>query len=167
MEIWMIIVLAVVAIILIFVLIGLAFDAGYKRDIKKKAADCLWCDRKRNRLGLPWTFSKYSISEDRIFVQRGLFRTIYDEVRLYRILDVKMSQSLWQKIIAVGSIEVHSSDKSLGCFTMINIKKPMMVKELLSNQVEEQRDKHRVYSRESMHDMPDEYEDHHDSDDIM
>ena len=45
----------------------------------------LWSARKRNALGLPWTFTKYAFTEDRLFVTTGLLKTVEDEVRLYRI----------------------------------------------------------------------------------
>ena len=145
----------VVAIVVILVLIGVAFNAGFKRDQKKMGEECLWHDRKRTKLGLPWSFTKYSLSEDRIFIQTGFAKTTYDEARLYRVLDVKMTQTLGQKIIGIGTVTLHTSDKALGCFSMINIKNPMEVKEMISKNVEIQRDKHRVYSRESMVDYDD------------
>jgi len=155
----MILVCVLIAIIVILVLIGLAFQAGYKKDGKKDDVEYLWHDRKRNKLGLPWSFVKYLLSEDRFFRQTGFFKTNYDEVRLYRILDVKMSQTLLQKMTNLGTITVHSSDKSLGCFEIANVKNPKTIKELLSEQVEIQRDRHRVYSRESMNDIDDGHDD--------
>ena len=44
----------------------------------------LWSARKRYALGLPWTFTKYAFTEDRLFVTTGLLKTVEDEVRLYR-----------------------------------------------------------------------------------
>ena len=146
---------AVIALIVILVLVGLGFNAALKKDATRTDIELIWNDRRRNWLGLPWSFNKYSLSEDRLFVQNGFFKTTYDEVRLYRILDVKMTQSLGQKIESTGTISVHSSDKELGCFELKNVKNPMQVKELLSAKVEIQRDKHRVYSRENMIDQPD------------
>ena len=35
----------------------------------------LWSARKRNALGLPWTFTKYAFTEDRLFVTTGLLKT--------------------------------------------------------------------------------------------
>ena len=51
-------------------------------------AEIIWKDRKRIFFGLPWTFTKYSISEDRLFISTGFFSVKEDEVRLYRIMDV-------------------------------------------------------------------------------
>ena len=112
-------------------------------------ANILWQDRKRY-FGLPISFTKYSMSEDRLFVETGLLNLSQDEVRLYRILDLKLKRSLGQRIFGVGSIIVSSSDKSLGNFEIKNIKNSANVKEMLSVQVEQQREAKRVYTRENM-----------------
>ncbi len=112
----------------------------------------VWKDRKRNALGLPWTFTTYALSEDRLFINTGLLKTVEDEVRLYRILDLSLSRTLFQRIFGIGTIRVSSADKSMGDFEIKNIKKPSEVKEQLSRLVEENRDKKRVTNREYMSD---------------
>ena len=112
-------------------------------------ANILWHDRKRH-LGLPISFTKYSMSEDRLFVETGLFNLEQNEVRLYRILDLQLKRSFGQRIFGVGSIIVSSSDKSLGTFEIRNIKHSANVKEMLSVQVEQQREAKRVVGREYM-----------------
>ena len=110
----------------------------------------IWHDRKRNFLGLPCTFTVYEFSNDRFFVDRGLINSREDEVRLYRITDVFLTRSLWQKIIGTGTIHVSSADHSLGNFEIINIKDSMKIKEQLSALVETSRKQNRVYTRENM-----------------
>lgn len=110
----------------------------------------IWKERKRNALGLPWTFTKYALTDDRLFITSGLLKTVEDEVRLYRIMDLSMSQTLSQKIFGIGTILVSSADKSMRDFEIKNIKKPRDVKEQLSKLVEENRDKKRVTNREFM-----------------
>ncbi|MCH5267330.1 MAG: PH domain-containing protein [Lachnospiraceae bacterium] len=110
----------------------------------------IWQARKRNALGLPWTFTKYAFNEDRLFVTKGLLKTVEDEVRLYRIMDLSLTRTLSQKIFGMGTISISSADKTLGNFDLINIKNPIAVKEQLSQLVEENRDKKRVTGREFM-----------------
>ena len=110
----------------------------------------IWKERKRNALGLPWTFTKYALTDDRLFITSGLLKTVEDEVRLYRIMDLSLSQTLSQKIFGIGTIQVSSADKSMKDFEIKNIKKPREVKEQLSKLVEENRDKKRVTNREFM-----------------
>lgn len=110
----------------------------------------VWSARKRNALGLPWTFTQYALSEDRLFVTSGLLKTVENEVRLYRVLDLSLSRTLLQKIFGMGTIHVASADRTLGDFDLVNIKNPDQVKEQLSTLVEENRDKKRVTNREFM-----------------
>ena len=114
--------------------------------------EILWKDRKRIIFGLPWTFTKYSFTEERLFIQTGILNLQENECRLYRILDLKLTRSFWQRLFGLGTITVSSSDKNLGNFELKNIKHSKETKELLSRTIEEQRDKKRVVSREYMHD---------------
>ncbi len=112
--------------------------------------DLNWYDRKRLWCGLPWTFTKYGMSDDRLFVQTGLFNTREMEVRLYRVLNLRLDRSLSQRIFGLGTIHVDSSDRDLNCFELKNIRDCQGVKELLSEQVEIERKRNRVYSRENL-----------------
>ena len=112
----------------------------------------LWKDRKRTIFGLPWSFTVYELDEERLFIRAGFLTKKEDEVRLYRIMDVGLTRTFGQRIFKLGTIKCASADKSLGNFEIKNIKKSREVKEILSEHVEEQRDKKRVTNREFMHD---------------
>lgn len=114
--------------------------------------DIKWKQRKRIWCGLPWTFTVYSMSEDRLFIDSGVLNKRQDEIRLYRILDVSLRRSLGQRIFGMGTIHICSSDKTMKDFDLINIKNSQEIKEMISESVEEQREKKRVYSREYMSD---------------
>ena len=126
------------------------------------AIEILWKDRKRY-LGLPLSFTRYSLSDDRLFVSIGFLNIKDEEILLYRIRDINTSRSLWQRLFGVGTIVVVSSDKSMPLLELKNIKDPMMVKELLHKQVEEMKIKRRVRVGEIMgneiDDADDEFED--------
>ena len=109
----------------------------------KKEEDVAWRDRKRH-LGLPISFTIYKLKDDRLFVQEGFFTTKYEETLLYRIRDLSLRRTLWQKIFGVGSIAVTSSDKSNPYLELKNIKNTMEVKELLHTKVEEMKNKKRM-----------------------
>ena len=53
----------------------------------------IWKDRKRNILGMPFSFTSYSLTEERLFIETGFFNSVENEVRLYRILDVQLRRS--------------------------------------------------------------------------
>lgn len=113
-----------------------------------KRDDLVWSDRKRNWLGLPWTFTVYGLSQDRLFIKSGILNIQEDEVRLYRILDLSLKKSLWQRLMGLGTIRVDSSDKTMKTFDISNIRRCESVKEELSRLVEDERDNKRVSSRE-------------------
>ena len=102
----------------------------------------LWQDRKRH-LGMPISFTVYSLSEDRLFRETGLLNRTYEEVLLYRIRDISLKRSLWQMIFGVGTIVIHSSDKSSGTLEIENVKSPKQVKELIHQLVEESKTRRR------------------------
>ena len=108
----------------------------------------IWRARKRNFLGLPWTFTIYGFSEDRLYIKTGVLNTSEDEVRLYRITDIGLERSLWQRIMGMGTIRLYSSDQSMGDFSLVNVKNSEDVKEQLSELIEKERENKRVSSRE-------------------
>ena len=128
-------------------------------------AEIIWKDRKRIFFGLPWTFTKYSLSEDRLFISTGFFSVKEDEVRLYRIMDVSLERKLWQRMCGLGTIKCCSADKTMGDFEIKNIKKSREVKEMLSNMVENERTKKKVSSREFMAHERDALDDYNEYDD--
>ena len=109
----------------------------------------LWKDRKRY-FGLPLSFTRYSMSEDRLFTSVGFLNIKDDEVLLYRIRDITTKRNLWQRMFGVGTVTVVSSDKTMPTLVLKNIKKPIFVKELLHEQVEEMKIRRRVRVGEIM-----------------
>ena len=105
--------------------------------------EILWNDRKRI-LGMPISFTKYSLSKDRIFINTGFLNLNEEEVLLYRILDVSLKLSFWQRIFRVGSIIVKSSDQSTPVLEIRNVKKPKEVKELIYKYSEEMKMARRI-----------------------
>ena len=111
----------------------------------------LWKDRKRY-FGMPISFTRYSLSDDRLFISEGFLNIRDDEVLLYRVRDIDTSRSLWQRLFGVGTVSVLSSDKTMPKLVLKNIKDPIMVKELIHSQVEEAKLKRRVRYGEVMTD---------------
>ena len=109
----------------------------------------LWKDRKR-WLGMPITFTRYALSEDRLFVSEGFLSIKDDEILLYRVRDIDTKRNLWQRLFGVGTVTVMSSDKTMPTLELKNVKDPVFVKELLHKQVEEMKIKRRVRLGEIM-----------------
>lgn len=107
----------------------------------------LWRDRRR-RLGLPLSFTKYRLTEDRLFRETGLLNTKEEEILLYRVRDLELRRSLGQRIFGVGSVIVHSSDTTTPTLELKSVKNPRDVKELLYRQVESCKDQRRMRTME-------------------
>ena len=108
-----------------------------------------WYDRKRIAFfGLPWTFTRYYLTNEKLIMVKGFFNTREDEVKLYRVTDFALTRKFWQKLFGLGTLEVKSSDKTCPSLPLLNIKKSGAVKELISELVEKERDRKRVTGRE-------------------
>lgn len=112
--------------------------------------ELVWKDRKRTFLGLPLSFTVYSLDGERLFIKTGVLSVNEDEVRLYRIKDISLRRSFGQRLLGLGTIHCCSSDATLKEFDIRNIKKPREVRELLSQMIEAERQKKRVRSLESL-----------------
>lgn len=103
----------------------------------------IWSDRKRH-FGLPLSFTKYAISEDRLFQSTGILNLKYEEILLYRVRDLSLTRSFGQRLFGVGSITITSSDKTRPVLVIHNVKEPAAVKELIHELVEDMKIRRRV-----------------------
>ena len=110
----------------------------------------IWSDRKRTIFGLPWSFTKYILTDEKLLIVKGFLRQREEEIRLYRIMDLSLNRSLMQRIDRVGTIHCCSSDRSAPEFEIRRVRNSRDVKELLSDQVEKQRTARGVTVREEM-----------------
>lgn len=148
LEITIIVLIAIAAVFVVLTILSAVLNR--KRKSLKQEGNILWKDRKHTFLGFPFSFTVYSVSEDRLFVKRGFFNITEDEVRLYRVLDISLKQTLGQRILGLGSIELKTSDKTLKNFVIEAVCHSRDVKELLSEKVENQRKENRISGREFM-----------------
>ena len=117
-----------------------------------KETQYVWTERKRTIFGLPWSFTKYKLTEEKLMIKSGFFSINEEEVRLYRIMDMTLERSLEQRLFGLGTIKCNSADKSTPIFYIKRIKNSENVKNMLSDMVEQQREKKRVSGREFMTD---------------
>lgn len=112
-----------------------------------KEEPILWHDRRRY-LGLPISFTRYSFDNDKFYVKKGLFNTTSDEILLYRVLDIRLTRSLWQKIFGVGTICLKTADQTVPHLDVKSVKDSERVRTALSNIIERERNEKRVLGRE-------------------
>ena len=120
------------------------------KKMEKIVPNYIWKDRKRPIFGLPLSFTKYKLTEEKLLIETGFLSIAQEEIRLYRIMDVSVKCTLAQRLFNVGTIHCCSADKSSPEFDIKNVKNAMQVKELLSKHVEEERQRKRIGTREYM-----------------
>ncbi len=111
----------------------------------------LWSDKKRTLFGLPLSFTRYTLTSEKLLIKIGFLSTREEEIKLYRILDFTVRKTLFQRIFGVGDIELHTADRSTPVFVMKGIKNVESIKELISKKVEEVRVDRNVRVREEFH----------------
>ncbi len=121
-----------------------------KEQLKVEKPQYKWMDRKRIIFGLPWSFTRYRLTDDKLIISTGLLSTKEEEIRLYRIMDVTLKRTLGDKLWGLGTIHLCSSDKTTPEIDIKRIRQSTEVKEMLSDMIEVARRKNRVTSREFM-----------------
>lgn len=98
--------------------------------------------RERKRwlfLGLPFTFTKYTVKEDMITVDEGLIKTIENDCYMYKVQDVQHSAGLLEKLAGLGTVTCFTGDTTHPQLILSHIKHSKEVKEFILEQSEEAR----------------------------
>ena len=95
-------------------------------------------------LGLPWTFTKYTITPGLITVNQGLLNTTEDDCYMYKIQDVKLTTSFMERIFGLGTLVCYSGDVTNPELTLVHIKHAKEIKSYLLKTSEEARLKRRT-----------------------
>ena len=100
--------------------------------------------------GLPWTFTKYSITADMTTEDRGLLRTEEDDCYMYKVQDVKLTTTLLERIFGLGTIICYTGDVTTPQLTMVHIKHAKEIKNYLLKASEAARMKRRTINTQDI-----------------
>lgn len=104
-----------------------------------------YVERKRSLfLGLPLSFTVYTIKEDTINIKQGLIKTVEDDVYMYKIQDVKLTKTLFERIFGLGTLICYSGDVTEPKLELKHIKNSGMIKDFIRKKSEEERRKVRT-----------------------
>ncbi len=83
----------------------------------------------------------YQLTTQRLFVHRGILTRVTDQVELLRIDDVRLVQSITDRIVNSGSVDVFSSDETDENIMLRSISAPLEVAEAIRTHVRGARSK--------------------------
>lgn len=95
-------------------------------------------------LGLPFTFTKYTIKEDMITMSTGLLKTIENDCYMYKVQDVQHSATLLEKMFKLGTVTCFTGDTTHPQLLLVHIKNSKAIKEFILEQSEKARLKRRT-----------------------
>ncbi len=95
-------------------------------------------------LGLPWTFTIYRMKEDMLNVKSGFFKLVQNDCYMYKIVDVKLTQSFMERIVGLGTITCYTGDTTDKELILQHIKHSEEIKDYLLKTSEEARIKRRT-----------------------
>lgn len=105
----------------------------------------MFTERKRLLfLGLPWTFTKYTITPNLLTVTTGLLNTTEDDCYMYKIQDVKLSVSLLERLTGIATITCYTGDVTHPELKLIHIRHAREIKAYLLKASEAARIKRRT-----------------------
>lgn len=111
--------------------------------------DYIWTDKKRPFFGIPLSFTRYTVYADRVLIDRGFVFRRHDEIRLYRVMDLKVVQGPIQRLFGIGNVILLTADASTPRFVLQDVMQPKEVMMKLSDLAEEERKRVRVGVLES------------------
>ena len=103
--------------------------------------------RERKRwifLGLPWSFTVYHIKEDLLTVNTGFFTKVENDCYMYKIQDVVLSATLFERMVGVATVKCFTGDVTNPVQELVHIKNARAIKDFLLEASEKARIKRRT-----------------------
>ena len=95
-------------------------------------------------LGLPFTFTKYSIREDMITITAGFLKTVENDCYMYKVQDVEHTAGLMEKIFKMGTVVCYTGDTTHPKLVLEHIRNSKTIKDFILKESEEARLKRRT-----------------------
>ena len=86
-------------------------------------------------------FTTYQITKDELLIQTGFFRRRTNTIELYMLKDPDLTESIYQRILKIGTITVSADSRSSGerfgtKIKLKNIQNPAEVRKILRDAIE-------------------------------
>ena len=95
-------------------------------------------------LGLPFTFTKYTVKEDMITIDTGLFKTVENDCYMYKVQDVEHVASLAERIVGLGTVVCYTGDTTHPKLLIEHVRNSRAIKDFILKESEEARMRRRT-----------------------
>ena len=112
-----------------------------------KDEQIIWQDY-RKIFGITFPFTKFTLTNKKIYIERGILRYNLNEIQLIRVQDVLLQQGFIEKLLGIGSIVVKSSDRSGEVVRLGSISKPYRRKHQVTEAAEKEKVRRGVTSNQ-------------------
>jgi uncharacterized membrane protein YdbT with pleckstrin-like domain len=111
----------------------------------------VYVERKRTKfLGLPLSYTKYTISEEKLSITSGFLSITEDDCFMYKIQDVRLTRSFMERIFKLGTITCYTGDTTHPKLELEHIKRSGVIKDFIMYASEEARRKRRALRAKQM-----------------
>lgn len=105
----------------------------------------VYVERKRTKfLGLPLSYTKYTISEEKLTITSGFLSITEDDAFMYKIQDVRLTKSFMERMFKLGTITCYTGDTTHPKLVLEHIKRAGTIKDFIMYSSEEARRKRRA-----------------------
>ena len=94
--------------------------------------------------GLPFTFTKYTVTDEVITVNEGLLNTRENDCYLYKVQDVELQVSLAERIFGLGTVACYTGENTHPQLFLAHIKHSKEIKNYILKASEEARRRRRT-----------------------
>ena len=105
-------------------------------------------------LGLPWTFTTYTVTDEIITINTGLLRKEENDCYLYKVIDVRLENTLLERILGLGTIHCFTGDVTDPDLRLSHIKNAKEIKDFILKQSEQERMKRKTLNMQHLDGNP-------------
>ena len=112
-------------------------------------------EKKRSMfLGLPWTFTTYTVTDEFISIDSGLLNKVENDCYMYKVIDVRLETTLMERILGIGTIHCFTGDVTDPDLKLQHIKNAKEIKDFILKQSEQERLKRKTLNMQHLDGNP-------------